>query len=207
MSDERERWAVILGASSGMGEATGRALAAAGYRIFGIHLDFRAGWPTSRRSRLRSRGRLRGPLHQHERGRRREAGGGAGHPARALRSVGGRRAPPVRPGRDAFARLRLARPVHRGRPEGGRRPKEDGDDPGRHGQQPRLLGPGPVSRRLPRAGLEDLLDDLGGVDRASSRHTGSCRRPRPPSSRTPGSWRWSWLGPARASPRTPSARA
>ncbi len=43
MTDDRERWAVILGASSGMGEATSRALAAAGYRIFGIHLDFRAG--------------------------------------------------------------------------------------------------------------------------------------------------------------------
>jgi len=42
MSDDRERWALILGASSGMGEATARALAAAGYRICGIHLDFRA---------------------------------------------------------------------------------------------------------------------------------------------------------------------
>jgi NAD(P)-dependent dehydrogenase (short-subunit alcohol dehydrogenase family) len=43
MSDDRERWALILGASSGMGEATGLALARAGYRIAGIHLDFRAG--------------------------------------------------------------------------------------------------------------------------------------------------------------------
>jgi enoyl-[acyl-carrier protein] reductase III len=42
MTDDRERWALILGASSGMGEATSRALAAAGYRIAGIHLDFRA---------------------------------------------------------------------------------------------------------------------------------------------------------------------
>jgi enoyl-[acyl-carrier protein] reductase III len=42
MTDERERWALILGASSGMGEATSLALAAAGYRIAGIHLDFRA---------------------------------------------------------------------------------------------------------------------------------------------------------------------
>jgi enoyl-[acyl-carrier protein] reductase III len=42
MSDDRERWALILGASSGMGEATARGLAAAGYRICGIHLDFRA---------------------------------------------------------------------------------------------------------------------------------------------------------------------
>jgi len=43
MSDDRERWALVLGASSGIGEATAVALAAAGYRICGIHLDFRAG--------------------------------------------------------------------------------------------------------------------------------------------------------------------
>ena len=42
MTDTRERWALILGASSGMGEATSRALAKAGYNICGIHLDFRA---------------------------------------------------------------------------------------------------------------------------------------------------------------------
>ena len=42
MPDSRERWALILGGSSGMGEATARALAAAGYNICGIHLDFRA---------------------------------------------------------------------------------------------------------------------------------------------------------------------
>ncbi len=45
MTDDRERWAVILGASSGMGEATARALAAAGHNIFGVHLDFRAALP------------------------------------------------------------------------------------------------------------------------------------------------------------------
>jgi enoyl-[acyl-carrier protein] reductase III len=43
MTDDRERWALILGASSGMGEATALALAGAGYRIAGVHLDFRAG--------------------------------------------------------------------------------------------------------------------------------------------------------------------
>jgi NAD(P)-dependent dehydrogenase (short-subunit alcohol dehydrogenase family) len=43
MTDDRERWALILGASSGMGEATALTLAGAGYRICGIHLDFRAG--------------------------------------------------------------------------------------------------------------------------------------------------------------------
>jgi len=41
-SDARERWALVLGASSGFGEATALALAAAGYRIVGVHLDFRA---------------------------------------------------------------------------------------------------------------------------------------------------------------------
>ncbi|MBI4409949.1 MAG: SDR family oxidoreductase [Gemmatimonadetes bacterium] len=37
-----ERWALILGASSGFGEAAVRALAAAGHPIFGVHLDRRA---------------------------------------------------------------------------------------------------------------------------------------------------------------------
>jgi len=37
------RWAVILGASSGFGEACARALAAAGYDICGVHLDRKAG--------------------------------------------------------------------------------------------------------------------------------------------------------------------
>ena len=43
MPDDRERWALILGASSGIGEATALALAGGGYRICGIHLDFRGG--------------------------------------------------------------------------------------------------------------------------------------------------------------------
>ncbi len=42
MTDDRERWALILGASSGMGEATAITLARAGYKIAGVHLDFRA---------------------------------------------------------------------------------------------------------------------------------------------------------------------
>jgi NAD(P)-dependent dehydrogenase (short-subunit alcohol dehydrogenase family) len=36
MTDDRERWALILGASSGMGEATALALAANGYNIVGV---------------------------------------------------------------------------------------------------------------------------------------------------------------------------
>jgi NAD(P)-dependent dehydrogenase (short-subunit alcohol dehydrogenase family) len=37
------RWALVLGASSGFGEACARALAAAGYDIAGVHLDRKAG--------------------------------------------------------------------------------------------------------------------------------------------------------------------
>ena len=40
MSDER--WALILGASSGFGAATARALSSSGFNIFGVHLDRRA---------------------------------------------------------------------------------------------------------------------------------------------------------------------
>ena len=40
-TDGRERWALILGSSSGFGAATAQALAAAGYGILGVHLDLR----------------------------------------------------------------------------------------------------------------------------------------------------------------------
>lgn len=40
-ADGRERWALILGASSGFGAAAGRSLARAGYNIVGVHLDLR----------------------------------------------------------------------------------------------------------------------------------------------------------------------
>ena len=39
----RPRWALILGASSGFGEACSKALARAGYDIAGVHLDRKAG--------------------------------------------------------------------------------------------------------------------------------------------------------------------
>src|SRR5262247_244425 len=38
-------WALVLGASSGFGAATSRALARAGLNIFGVHLDRRATLP------------------------------------------------------------------------------------------------------------------------------------------------------------------
>jgi NAD(P)-dependent dehydrogenase (short-subunit alcohol dehydrogenase family) len=39
----KSRWALILGASSGFGEACARALVEVGFDIFGVHLDRRAG--------------------------------------------------------------------------------------------------------------------------------------------------------------------
>jgi NAD(P)-dependent dehydrogenase (short-subunit alcohol dehydrogenase family) len=40
-NDQRERWGLILGASSGFGAAAGLSLARAGYPIIGVHLDLR----------------------------------------------------------------------------------------------------------------------------------------------------------------------
>jgi NAD(P)-dependent dehydrogenase (short-subunit alcohol dehydrogenase family) len=42
-------WALILGASSGFGEATSMALARTGFNIFGVHLDRRATLPNAQR--------------------------------------------------------------------------------------------------------------------------------------------------------------
>jgi NAD(P)-dependent dehydrogenase (short-subunit alcohol dehydrogenase family) len=42
------RWALILGASSGFGAATARALARAGMNIFGVHLDLRTTLPKAK---------------------------------------------------------------------------------------------------------------------------------------------------------------
>lgn len=57
--DEREPWALILGASSGFGEATSLALAEAGYNVAGVHLDRRQGQERveSIKSRVRAHGR------------------------------------------------------------------------------------------------------------------------------------------------------
>jgi enoyl-[acyl-carrier protein] reductase III len=41
----KDRWALILGASSGFGAATARALAGVGMNIFGVHLDTKATLP------------------------------------------------------------------------------------------------------------------------------------------------------------------
>jgi len=42
---EKRGWALVLGASSGFGEACSRALASAGWNIFGVHLDRKATMP------------------------------------------------------------------------------------------------------------------------------------------------------------------
>lgn len=56
---ENQRWALILGASSGFGGAAALALARGGFNIFGIHLDRRATLPNAERiaSEIRGLGR------------------------------------------------------------------------------------------------------------------------------------------------------
>ena len=57
------RWALVLGASSGFGEACSRALAAAGYDIAGVHLDRKAGLEQVERIKSDITGRGRRALY------------------------------------------------------------------------------------------------------------------------------------------------
>ena len=45
MSSDNKGWALILGASSGMGGATAKELARNGFNIFGVHMDMRSTMP------------------------------------------------------------------------------------------------------------------------------------------------------------------
>ncbi len=61
-TDSRHPWALILGASSGFGEAAALALAAAGYAICGVHLDRRQGMSHVEETRARIEGHGRRAL-------------------------------------------------------------------------------------------------------------------------------------------------
>jgi enoyl-[acyl-carrier protein] reductase III len=58
-AEARSRWALVLGSSSGFGEACSIALARAGFDIFGVHLDRKATQPNADRivGQIRAAGR------------------------------------------------------------------------------------------------------------------------------------------------------
>ena len=74
LSASESRWALILGASSGFGEAAALEFAAAGYDIFGVHFDRRQAMPHVEeiRAGIAATGRA-GALLQHQRRRPRQA--------------------------------------------------------------------------------------------------------------------------------------
>ena len=103
-----------------MGEATALALAAAGYRICGIHLDFRAALAHVEdvKAAIEAAGSEALYINMNAADDEKRAAALATLGERFERVA--RRGPrPLRAGRHALARLRLARAVPRRRPEGG----------------------------------------------------------------------------------------
>ena len=194
MTDDRERWALILGASSGMGEAT--ALAPWRRPATTSAASTSTSGPRSQHVEEVKAGSRppgsRGPVHQHERRRRREAGRGPRALDERFDALPGGRAGALRPRRDALAGLRLA--SSRSSPT---TPRTRVDRKKMEMTQDVMANSLVYwvqdlwRRRVPRAGLQDLRDDLGGFDAGSSRPTASCRRPRPRSRATSASWPWS----------------
>ena len=206
MTDDRERWALILGASSGMGEATARALAAAGYRIFGIHLDFRAALAHVEevKAAIEAAGSEALYINMNAADDEKRAAALADAPG-ALRPAAAPRAatPYVRVVMHSLAFGSLVPFI--------------ADDPKAAVDRKKMEMTQDVMANslvywvqdLYRGGfleqrLEGLRDDVRGVEPGRPVATASCRRPRPPSSRTSASWRWSSPGAARGSPSTRS---
>ena len=109
MTDDRERWALILGGSSGMGEATAITLAKAGYKIVGIHLDFRAALAHVEevKAAIEAAGSEALYINMNAADDEKRAAALATLRERFDRSVAEGKQP-VRPGRDALARVRVA---------------------------------------------------------------------------------------------------
>ena len=129
-------------------------LAGAGYNISGIHLDFRGPRPRRRgHGRIEAEGVQALYINMNAADDEKRAA--------ALAAMRERFVHPSRPAASLISgssciRSRSVRSCRSSRgPEGRRRPQEDGDDPGRHGQQPRLLGPGPAACRILGPGIED----------------------------------------------------
>ena len=210
MTDDRERWALILGASSGMGEATALALAAAGYNIAGIHLDFRAGDRARRGGQgTRSRPSASEALYVNMNAADDEKR--ARRPRRRSASASTARAPRAASRTSASSCTRS--PSARWCPFLTEDPKA-GVDRKKMEMTQDVMANSLVYwvQDLWRGGFlgqgsQDLRDDVRGLDPRRARATASSRRRRRRSSRTSGSWRWSWRGWARASRPTPSGRA
>ena len=208
MADDRERWALILGASSGMGEATALALAAAGYRICGIHLDFRAALQhvDEVKAKIAAAGSEALYSNMNAADDEKRAGALAALGERFDRSRAEGRHPYVRVVMHSLAFGSLV-PFLAEDPKGAvdRKKMEMTQDVMANSlvYWVQDLWRGGFLER----GLEDLRDDLRGLVAGRAHRTGSCRPPRPRSSRTSGSSRWSSPGSAAASPRTRSGRA
>jgi len=152
MPHHHERWALILGASSGFGAACSRALADAGFNIIGVHFDLKTTLPRAKQVKADIEPR---DAKLYFSTRTSPTNGIVPRLSKASRAVETRH----HRVRVALGCVRKLETTHCKQARRCRRPQSDGNDAGRDGKFAGVLDPGFGAREPAYARIENIFND------------------------------------------------